>query len=153
MKIKLIFNYKILNIKLSKYDKLMGNKISTMSTISFNLYNFEKVQNAIKNNDIIINTLSDNEQDCLISGTTNIKDEVTILNECLKNKKDALIIVYGKNNNDNTVIIKYNQLIELGFNNVAIYLGGIFEWLLLQDIYGYDNFPTTIKELDILKYK
>jgi len=131
----------------------MGNKISTMSTISFNLYNFEKVQNAIKNNDIIINTLSDNEQDCLIAGTTNIKEEVTILNDCLKNKKDALIIIYGKNSNDITAITKYNQLIGLGFNNVAIYLGGIFEWLLLQDIYGCDNFSTTSKQIDILKYR
>ena len=33
------------------------------------------------------------------------------------------------------------------------YPGGVFEWLLLQDIYGNDNFPTTKKELDILKYK
>jgi nitrogenase molybdenum-iron protein alpha/beta subunit len=131
----------------------MGNKISTTSTISFNLYNFEKVQNAIKNNDIIINTLSENQQKCLIAGTTNIKDEVTILNQYLKNKKDALIVIYGKNSNDNTVLSKYDQLIGLGFNNVAIYLGGIFEWLLLQDIYGYDNFPTTSKEIDILKYK
>jgi nitrogenase molybdenum-iron protein alpha/beta subunit len=131
----------------------MGNKISTTSTISFNLYNFEKVQNAIKNNDIIINTLSENQQECLIAGTTNIKDEVTILNQYLKNKKDALIIIYGKNSNDNTVLTKYDQLIGLGFNNVAIYLGGIFEWLLLQDIYGYDNFPTTSKEIDILKYR
>ena len=131
----------------------MGNKISAMSTISFNLYNFEKVQNAIKNNDIIINTLSENQQDCLIVGTTNIKDEVTIVNEYLKNKKDALIIIYGKNSNDNTVITKYNQLISLGFTNIAIYLGGIFEWLLLQDIYGYDNFSTTSKQIDILKYK
>jgi hypothetical protein len=29
----------------------------------------------------------------------------------------------------------------------------LFEWLLLQDIYGVDEFPTTIKENDILKYK
>ena len=29
----------------------------------------------------------------------------------------------------------------------------MFEWLLLQDIYGNDNFPTTSKDLDILKYK
>ena len=29
----------------------------------------------------------------------------------------------------------------------------MFEWLLLQDIYGDDEFPTTTKELDILKYK
>ena len=48
---------------------------------------------------------------------------------------------------------KYDQLIGLGFPNVFIYPGGLFEWLCLQDIYGYDNFPTTIKELDILKFK
>ena len=67
--------------------------------------------------------------------------------------KRSLIIIYGKNSNDITVITKYNQLIGLGFNNVAIYLGGIFEWLLLQDIYGYDNFSTTSKQIDILKYR
>jgi hypothetical protein len=128
----------------------MGNKFSS---VSFNLCNFEKVQNAIKNNDIIINTLSDNLQNCLISGTTSITNEVILLNNCLKNKKNVLIIIYGKNNNDNSVLTKYNQLIGLGFTNVAIYLGGIFEWLLLQDIYGDDNFSTTCKEIDILKYR
>ena len=34
-----------------------------------------------------------------------------------------------------------------------IYIGGLFEWLLLQDIYGDDEFPTTTKIIDILKYK
>ena len=29
----------------------------------------------------------------------------------------------------------------------------MFEWLLLQDIYGNEQFPTLGKELDILKYK
>ena len=29
----------------------------------------------------------------------------------------------------------------------------MFEWMLLQDIYGTDDFPTTINELDILKFK
>ena len=128
----------------------MGNNFSS---ISLNLYNFEKVQNAIKNSDVIINTLIEKEQNCLISGTTSIIDEVTILNNYLKNNKNILIIIYGRNNSDSTVINKYKQLIELGFKNVGIYLGGLFEWLLLQDIYGYDNFPTTHKEIDILKYK
>ena len=41
---------------------------------------------------------------------------------------------------------KYDQLIGLGFVNVFIYPGGLFEWLLLQDIYGYDNFPTQNKK-------
>ena len=42
---------------------------------------------------------------------------------------------------------------SIGFKNVFIYNGGLFEWLLLQDIYGEDNFPTTKHILDILKYK
>ena len=29
----------------------------------------------------------------------------------------------------------------------------MFEWLLMQDIYSKDNFPTTSYDLDILKYK
>ena len=63
------------------------------------------------------------------------------------------IIVYGKNSNDEKIYKKYNQLVSLGFYNVYIYIGGLFEWLLLQDIYGETDFPTTKKELDILKYK
>lgn len=128
----------------------MGNKFSS---ISLNLYNFEKVQVAIKNENIIINTLGEYEQECLITGTINISKEVEFLNECLKTKKDIEIIIYGKNSSDKRVLTKYNQLNSLGFTNVGIYIGGMFEWLLLQDIYGNENFPTTIKELDILKYK
>jgi len=67
--------------------------------------------------------------------------------------KDKNIIIYGKNANDNKSLEKYKQLISLGFVNVYIYCGGLFEWLLLQDIYGEDEFPTTKKELDIIKYK
>jgi hypothetical protein len=128
----------------------MGNKFSS---ISLNLYNFEKIQAAIKNKNVIINTLGEYEQECLITGTINISKEVEFLNECLKTKKDIEIIIYGKNSSDKTVLTKYNQLNSLGFTNVGIYIGGMFEWLLLQDIYGNENFPTTIKELDILKYK
>ena len=68
----------------------------------------------------------------------------------LKNKN---IVIYGRNCNDEKVYKKYEQLIKLGFRNVYIYVGGMFEWLLLQDIYGNELFPTTSKELDILKYK
>ena len=42
---------------------------------------------------------------------------------------------------------------SLGFINVYMYSGGLFEWLLLQDIYGDEEFPTTKKDIDILKYK
>ena len=129
----------------------MGNKMSASIKI-----NYEDVQYVLKNPEghLLINTLSESEQECLIINTMNIKNEENIINSCIKNgRKDIKIIIYGKNCNDNKTINKYNQLTNLGFYNVYIYVGGMFEWLMLQDIYGEKEFPTTKKELDILKYK
>lgn len=129
----------------------MGN--SQASSIKIN---YEDVQFIIKNptGHLLINTLSNLEQDCLISNTMDIKNEENIINALLKRgTKDIKIVIYGKNSNDEKMYKKYNQLISLGFNNVYIYTGGLFEWLLLQDIYGEVEFQTTKKELDILKYK
>jgi hypothetical protein len=128
----------------------MGN------TQSINKINFEDVQFIIKNSDscLLINTLDEKNQDCLIINTVNIGQEEQIINKLLSNgKSDLKIIVYGKNSNDDKIYTKYNQLLSLGFYNVYIYTGGMFEWLLLQDIYGNTNFPTTKKELDILRFK
>jgi hypothetical protein len=129
----------------------MGNIQSNI--YNFNLFNFEKVQEHIKIKSIIINTLESTNQDCLISGTISIEEEIKLLNAYLKTNKKILIIIYGKNNSDISVIKKHKQLQALGFTNIALYLGGLFEWLLLQDIFGYDNFPTTTKTIDILNYK
>ena len=76
-----------------------------------------------------------------------------IINTFIKTNKNIQIVIYGKNANDLTVYDKYDQLIKLGFVNLYIYPGGLFEWLCLQDIYSEDIFPTNKKELDILKYK
>ena len=118
---------------------------------------FEDLQYAIKNKDrfIIINTLAYNEQNCLIMNTVPYHMEENTINEILNQYayKDKIIIVYGKNTNDDTVEKKYKQLLSLGFTEVYVYLGGMFEWMLLQDIYGKEEFPTTTKVLDILKYK
>ena len=117
--------------------------------------NFEDVQYAIKQrkNYLLINTLDSGEQQCLISKTIGISQEERIINEYLNKKIDANIIVYDKNANAPNLMKKYEQLLGLGFINVYIYPGGLFEWLLLQDVYGKDDFPTTVNELDILKYK
>jgi hypothetical protein len=129
----------------------MGN-INSINSIK--KCNFDDVRSNIHNKDnIIINTLSEDNQECLIQGTIDIKKEVTILNDCLKIAKGKLIIIYGTNTNDEKIFTKYKQLIDLGFTNVYIYIGGLFEWLLLQEIYGLDHFPTTSQELDLLKYK
>jgi hypothetical protein len=104
---------------------------------------------------LLINTLPPGMQGCLIPGTLPIDEEEACMNAMLHepNGKDREIIAYGKNTSDDTVHKKYQQLVGLGFKNVRVYPGGMFEWLLLQDIYGAASFPTTSKELDILKYK
>jgi len=105
---------------------------------------------------MLINTLDANEQDCLIKNTISIEQEEKIINNYLSNNNNNInIVVYDKNANASNLMKKYNQLITLGFLNVYIYPGGLFEWLCLQDIYGYDNFPTTLKDeiVDILKFK
>jgi hypothetical protein len=129
----------------------MGNSQSSSIKI-----NYEDVQYSIKipESYLLINTLPISEQNCLIINTLNINDEENVINHFIKQRaKEMKIIIYGKNNNDDQLFNKYNQLTSLGFYNVYIYLGGLFEWLLLQDIYGEKEFPTTKKELDILKYK
>jgi rhodanese-related sulfurtransferase len=117
--------------------------------------NCEDMQKACKNmnNYIIINTLDSSMQQCLILNTIKIENEEALINSIIKKSKNKNIIIYGRNCNDEKVYKKYEQLISLGFTNVYVYVGGMFEWLLLQDIYGSDLFPTTSKEIDILKYK
>ena len=104
-------------------------------------------------NIIIINTLDLNQQQCLIQNTISADKETDYINKLIKTNLAKAIVIYGKNCNDENVITKYKQLKELGFKNLSIYIGGLFEWLLLQDIYGDDLFPTTSKETDFLKYK
>jgi len=118
--------------------------------------NFEDVQFILKNSEshLLINTLSETEQSCLLPLTVQASQEEIIINKYLKNGlKNIRIIIYGRNCNDEKIYTKYSQFTSLGFYNVYIYTGGLFEWLMLQDIYGTQEFPTTKKELDLLKYK
>jgi hypothetical protein len=104
---------------------------------------------------IIINTMGTNEQDCLIKNTMNIMNEEKVINDLIDNYeiKKKKIVIYGKNCQDESVENKSKQLQSLGFSHIYIYMGGLFEWMLLQDIYGSDEFKTTTHVLDILKYK
>jgi hypothetical protein len=118
---------------------------------------FEDMKTACddKNQYIIINTMDHDEQHCLIKNTINIHHEEKIINEIIDNYeiKKKKIIIYGKNCQDNSVENKSKQLYNLGFSQIYIYNGGLFEWLLLQDIYGFDEFKTTSNVIDLLKYK
>ena len=127
----------------------MGNTQTTQKI------GFEDIQIVIKNPEtyLLINTLPESEQQCLILNTININQEETLINHHLKTNKYIKIAIYGKNNVDESIFKKQQQLLTLGFTNIFVYVGGIFEWLTLQDIYGAKEFPTTKKELDFLKYK
>lgn len=127
----------------------MGNQTSIQRI------NYEDIQIILKDNHkyILINTLPNHLQSCLIPNTISISQEEDVINNLIKTNKSIHIIIYGKNTCDMSVYDKYDQLLKLGFSKLYIYPGGMFEWLCLQDIYSYENFPTNKKELDILKYK
>lgn len=127
----------------------MGNEVSTKKV------NFEDIQYLFKNKKkyILINTLKSDEQSVLIKNTLPVEKEEKMINEMIYKNNSIIIIVYDKNANAPNLMTKYTQLLNLGFTNVYIYPGGLFEWLCLQDIYGFENFPTTKKELDILRFK
>ena len=139
--------------KINYEDVQNASKQSFSNTNSTNSTNGNNNSNSKKY--AIINTLDKNFQTCLIQNTIPIQDEEDIINSIMKDKYSNLItiIIYGLNSNDESVYSKYEQLVKLGIKNVFIYTGGMFEWLLLQDVYGRELFPTTSKELDILKYK
>ena len=142
----------VINNKKKYFKQYMGNSQSLFKR----KINFEDVIYAIHNNSnyLLINVLDYKDQDCLITNTVSCENEETIINNLIAtNKKHFNIIVYGLNCNDDKIILKYNDFITLGFYNVYVYCGGMFEWLMLQDIYGNENFPTTSKCHDILKYK
>ena len=121
-----------------------------------NKIGFEDVLYAINNKDqcVLINTMPSNCQQCLIQTTIPIDVEEQMINQLLnQNQIKKKIIIYGKNSTDNSCDQKYKQLSQLGFSEVYIFVGGMFEWLLLQDIYSNQEFPTTNKLIDILIYK
>ena len=120
---------------------------------------FEDIKYIINNNSfLLINTLHSNNQNLLIKNTTHIDEEEKIINDLISDYKtpDKSIIIYGKNSCDMTVIEKYDQLYKLGLREIYIYSGGLFEWLLLNEIYGHNEIPLNHENFtinDILKYR
>ena len=102
---------------------------------------------------VIINTLPPTQQGCLIHGTIAADQEEPALNSLIESGRvDQRVIIYGRNCTDRTPYRKLEQLLGLGFTRVAIYPGGMLEWLLLQDAYGKKGFGTTGTTEDILQF-
>lgn len=119
---------------------------------------FEDIKNIIINIDkyVLINTLSSDNQELLILNTLSINEEESIINDIISNYKvpDKPVIIYGKNCCDLSVNNKFDQLIDLGLKEVYIYYGGLFEWLLLNELYGNDEFPVNNpNNIDLLNFR
>jgi len=102
----------------------------------------------------LIHTMSATES-VLISGTLSVSEEETFMNEYISKyvENQKTIVLYGRNNCDDSPRKKLAQLLSLGISDVYIYSGGMFEWVLLQDIYGASEFPTTSVVTDIIAYR
>ena len=124
----------------------MGNGIS-------NLINFETLKEMQKDSSILIHTMDETEKVLILGTVVAEKESEKINNMMSKNDYEKDIIIYGKNCNEYEKLVKkQKQLVSLGFKNVYIYLGGMFEWLLLQDVYGQKEFPSD-KKGEILDFK
>jgi len=127
-----------------------------MKKANIQYINYQNMQQCINDtNTLIINTLKSGEQECLILNTIDYNREQEIFNKLIENYdfKSKKIVIYGKNCNDNSAINKANQLIDLGFQYIYVYNAGLFEWILLQEIYSEEHFKTTSVVTDILKFK
>jgi len=111
---------------------------------SYQHYTFKELQQKIdsKHDFILLNTLPVQEQNYLIRGTINAIHENDFINGLIKKDRGKEIIIYGRDHHDMKVIEKYNKLKKVGFTKIYIYFGGLFEWSLLQEIYGVSNFQT-----------
>jgi hypothetical protein len=113
---------------------------------------FQELQQK-KGDFILINTLPLNKQSFLIHGTIPGIQESERINAYLYKNKKIEIIIYGLDYQDMSVYKKFAQLKSLGFVNVFIYMGGLFEWALLQEVYGtnFKTFGSLSDPLDVYK--
>lgn len=123
-----------------------------------NFANYGMMQNAINTGKTIIHIMDVADELILIKGTLKAHQEVDQINNWLSNNTfHNDIYIYGYSNADfNKLLQRQKQLHGLGFKHVYIYFGGMFEWLLLRDVFGETEFllDGVIKGavVDILKY-
>ena len=107
---------------------------------------FEDMLVLLRSNVVLLNTLERREQTCLIRGTVHADDEEQTMNTMLTSTDtlvtDRLVVVYGRHNLDPKPVEKAKMLRTLGLTRLLVYRGGLFEWLLLQEVFGPEQFPT-----------
>ena len=82
----------------------MGNKVSIRKI------GFEDVKYLLNKGTrfIIINTLDERDQTCLIKGTISPTEEISIINKAISNPT-LHIVIYGRNYTDESIYKKYEK--------------------------------------------
>jgi len=115
---------------------------------------FNDMKHAIEQGYVIVNTLPETLQGCLIKGSIAADEEEDRMNDYLQHDEtDKIVVLYGMNSCDDSVDRKFEELADLGFRRIYIYVGGLFEWLMLQEIIGISEFPTTSRCMDLMVYQ
>lgn len=136
--------------------------MGTTQSHSSDFVNFSAVHKIIVtaySTSVLIHTMKIEDEQYLISKTLTASQEEDKINLWIaEHNFEQHIILYGYSHVDMTDLIQKKQKLRAyGFTNVFIYLGGMFEWLLLRDVYGEIEFPVTglTKKsdfIDIMKY-
>jgi hypothetical protein len=127
------------------------------STLTDQLVSFKTLQEMTPNM-VLIHTFKPEEQHCLIRGSLTAAKEMAMVQELMSDSttRDVMMVVYGRNYMDPKPYQQADHLRQLGFRRVYVYAGGLFEWLMLHDLYGAEAFPLvktdSTKDEDPLKY-
>lgn len=118
---------------------------------------FEDMLSLLRSNVVLLNTMARGDQACLIRGTLHADDEESAMNAMLTSTDplvtDRWVVVYGRHTLDPKPMEKARTLRLMGLSRLLVYRGGLFEWLLLQEVFGQDQFPTQGACPDLLAYR
>lgn len=126
--------------------------IGQSKTYKNTILNFDDMKQAIDRGYTICHIMEEADEGIIIKNTLSVKDEIKKINDFLQNDQlDGMIVLYGRNYTDiDKLAQRQKQLNSLGFMRVFIYVGGLYEWVLLQNVYGDKLFPTN-RIFDILE--
>lgn len=97
---------------------------------------------------VLVTTLRDPDaSDFLIEGTLPAAQEVAVMERLARSpvgRVTAHVVVYGNSEEDAAEVFdKYRRVRAVGFENVRVFLGGLFRWLSMRFFFQADQFPCT----------
>jgi hypothetical protein len=126
----------------SDFNQANGQVIFGSTSTNYNAIRTGWIPDAKRGWSLIISTTITERGSPYIAGTVSrFAELITIDSLKRSNRFDVPILVYGHNMFDTTVKTQSTILMNNGFTKVFVYVGGMFEWMLLHKLYGNTAFP------------